>query len=209
VARNILLFTLLVDDVEGLRSETTWNVYYHPYLDDESYRLLEKQSKKLHALSASIQSWHNRKYGGFLRICDDRSLIRIRKAWNSYCTAHLSEEEKTNYNGRFKSAIQRAVDTKQAHTGRAQVITGLRSAAPAILQSLTDLPRLHRQYWDSGTTYGDRESSYQAPHPNLMFISLATDSSTLHYGTDPLLGFHLATAYTPLIPKSSLIHPTW
>lgn len=36
-----------------------------------------------------------------------------------------------------------------------------------------------------------------------MFV---TDSSTRHYGTDPLLGFHLATAYYPLAKESPLHH---
>jgi hypothetical protein len=34
-----------------------------------------------------------------------------------------------------------------------------------------------------------------------MFV---TDTSTIHYGTDPLLGFHLATAYAPLTKESPL-----
>jgi hypothetical protein len=37
-----------------------------------------------------------------------------------------------------------------------------------------------------------------------MFASPVTDTSTIHYGTDPLHGFHLATAYIPLSRDSPL-----
>lgn len=41
---------------------------------------------------------------------------------------------------------------------------------------------------------------------NPMFASSMPDTFTLHYSTDPLLSFHLATAYTPVTPNSPL-HP--
>jgi hypothetical protein len=37
-----------------------------------------------------------------------------------------------------------------------------------------------------------------------MFASLLEDTFTLHYGTDPLLGFHLATAYVLFTTESPL-----
>jgi len=37
-----------------------------------------------------------------------------------------------------------------------------------------------------------------------MFSCPDTDTFTLHYGTNPLLGFHLATAYVPLASTSPL-----
>lgn len=43
----------------------------------------------------------------------------------------------------------------------------------------------------------------QNTYINHMFV---TDSSTRHYGTDPLLEFHLATAYYPLVKTSPLHH---
>ena len=42
----------------------------------------------------------------------------------------------------------------------------------------------------------------QSNIPNPMFLVSMEDAVTLHYGTDPLLGFHLAFAYASLTPGS-------
>jgi hypothetical protein len=90
------------------------------------------------------------------------------------------------------------------YIGPSIVLTGFRSAAPVSLRSLGDLPELHEHYWDHGLTNQDPGVLSRAKHANPMFASLITDIFTLHYGTDPLLGFHLATAYAPLTPESPL-----
>lgn len=82
------------------------------------------------------------------------------------------------------------------------MITGFRSATPTIFQALKDLPELYEHFWAHGTI--GRESMPKNANP--MFASSMPDTFTLHYGTDPLLGFHLATAYTPVTPNSPL-HP--
>ncbi|EON66261.1 hypothetical protein W97_05654 [Coniosporium apollinis CBS 100218] len=113
----------------------------------------------------------------------------------------MEKDEQASYEKHFRAVIQKAVDIRVDRLGsRGVVFTGFRSTAPVIVQSLDNLPHLHQQYWDHGTT----DSSDQAKFPNPMFASLVTDTFVLHYGTDPLLGFHLASAYVPLDPKSPL-----
>ena len=205
IARNVLLFTLLLDDREGLNDTAIWNIYYHLFLDAKSLELLQIQSKKLFALAASIRSWHGSKYGGLLRFCDHGTLAVIREIWDSYSTSDLNEYEKADYEKRFKSGIQKAADAKVHFLGsQGLVLTGYRSAAPVSVQSIKDLPELYQHYWDHGITDRDPNSLSKAKHPNPMFASLVTNTFTLHYGTDPLLGFHLATAYAPLSPESPL-----
>jgi len=205
VARNVLLLTLLLDDEEGLNDLAIWNIYYHWYLDTKSLELLQIQSKKLFILAASIQSWHSSKYGGILRFCDYGTLAGIREFWNSYSTSDLTEDEKVTYDRRFKSNIQKAIDAKVGFLGgTGLVLTGYRSAAHTSVQSIEDLPELYEYYWDHGSTDGDPSSLSEANLPNPMFAPLETNIFTIHYGTDPLLGFHLATAYAPLTPESPL-----
>jgi hypothetical protein len=165
---------------------------------------VQAQAKKLHALSASIDSWHASKYGNLLRICDQKTLIRFSEIWKSYCTTDLNKDERSTYDEHFKSGIQKARDAKARFLGEGLVLTGFRSAAPVSVQSASDLPELYQHFWDHGTTDRDPESISRAKHPNPMFASLLTDTLTLHYGTDPLLGFHLATAYIPLVPGPPL-----
>ena len=203
-ARNVLLLTLIVDDKDGAKTEAIWDTYYHLYLGEDSYRLLLNQSEKLYALSQSIESWHQSKYGTLFRMCDGGSLAKIRKTWNHYCLGRLSKESMRSYKKDFESALQRAKDTKQPLTGNSLVFTGFRSTAPVNLSALTDFPSLHQEFWDTGSTDGGKNAPSNALHPNPMFATPAEDSITLHYGTDPLLGFHLATAYAPLLPHSPL-----
>ena len=80
-------------------------------------------------------------------------------------------------------------------------LSEMRSAAPAGIRAIKDAPKLAQHFWDHGTMDEKRAGVPKADHINPMFV---TDSSTLHYGTDPLLGFHLSTAYTPLAKESPL-----
>ncbi|MCJ1276023.1 hypothetical protein MMC21_003828 [Puttea exsequens] len=204
LARNVLLLTLLVDDVDGSKNGAIWNIHYHLYLDEESYRILQDQAEKIHTLSHSVESWHQSRYGAFLRMCDEGSLARIRKMWNSYCTERISKEHMKSYERSFEATLRRAKDTKESHNGKGQVLTGFRSTAPVSLHSLVDLPRLHQEFWDTGTTDRGNDTRFTTTRLNPMFTASAKNTSTLHYGSNPLLGFHLATAYAPLLSGSPL-----
>ncbi|KAL1960585.1 hypothetical protein VTO42DRAFT_7164 [Malbranchea cinnamomea] len=41
IARNILLFSSIIDDQDGNNKHLIWNTYYQLYLDDESREFLE------------------------------------------------------------------------------------------------------------------------------------------------------------------------
>lgn len=204
IARNILLYTFLIDDKEGRRTELIWNIYYHLFLDDKSLELLENQSKKLCALAASTASWHDSEYGRLLRFCDQRSLKVVREIWSSQLISDLTKAERADYSKHYKSSINKSIEMRRHFVGDGLISTGLRSAAPVSIESLEDLPTLHKRYWDQGITDDDPKNLSQATQPNPMFASSGTDTSSVHYGTDPLSGFHLATAYLPLSAESPL-----
>ena len=62
---------------------------------------------------------------------------------------------------------------------------------------------MYQAYWKSGTTTMEGSAVAQAKHNNPIFGTLH-EKLTLHYGTEPLLGFHLATAYAALSDRSPL-----
>jgi hypothetical protein len=204
IARNILLFTLIVDHADGSKDTSIWNIYYHLYLDNQSLQLLHDQAQKLRPVSDSIQSWHTSKYGRLLRICDQGTLHQIRRIWNSYMSSDWTGDDRKSYNTRFESGLEKAKDLRARVFGIAPNLTGLRSAAPICLTAMTDLPELFRSFWEHGVTDQDRASLSEPRFPNPMFASSLEDAFTLHYATDPLLGFHLATAYAPLSSGSPL-----
>lgn len=200
IARNILIFSLIVDDENGSNSGSIWDIYYHFFLGDSALSLLIAQSKKLCSLAVSMKSWQDGKYGKLLRFCDQGTFNMVRQVWSSHFTSDLTQSEKKDYDRRFEIGLEKAVKARLAHNASTIVLTGLRSAAPASLQALQDLPKLHQHFWDHGTS----GEELRVKNPNPMFASMVTDMFTLHYGLDPLLGFHLATAYVPLTPKSPL-----
>lgn len=68
------------------------------------------------------------------------------------------------------------------------------------------MPQLNNEFWDSGVTTKDPQARSKAKHPNPMFSASPYSTSTIHYGTEPILGFHTATAYAPL-QQNSPLHP--
>ncbi len=200
-----MLITLLLDDKNGLNDALLWNIYYHLYLDEKSLRILDDQAKKLCAIGTSITHWHANKYGSLLRICNQETFTKIREIWGTYSTSDLTKNEKAIYDSRFKAKLQEAWHIRRhqldKNTGEAK---GYQSVAPVGITSLLELPQLNQHYWRYGITAEDPDSLSKHHRPNSMFASLITDPYNLDYLIDPLLSFHLATAFVPLTLDSPL-----
>lgn len=201
-ARNILLLTLALDDTDGRRHPLMWNIYYHLYLDNDSMTLLNDQATKLYEMATTMQSWNNGKYGQQFRFCDEGTLSNVRNIWYTYRVGSFKGKEREEHAQRSMAAMQRASSSHKHHMkGTSSSLNGIRAAAPAGICAVQDAPKLTRHYWEHGSTEEDGLNLRKSEKINPSFI---TDTSTLHYGTDPLLGFHLATAYAPLTKESPL-----
>jgi hypothetical protein len=178
-----------------------WNLYYHFRIDEVSLQLLRTQAQKLHSLSISLGTWRKSKYGKLIRMCDDGSLQKVREIWNFY-----GIERKGKELSRFKEHLDASIRKSNQYKARLGIginLTGFRSSSPAHLHSIDNLDALHKHYWEYGSTDLNQSTLSLAVHANPMFMS-PDDNVVLHYGTDPLLGFHLATAYVSLAPTSPL-----
>jgi MYND finger len=200
-ARNILLLSLIVDDADGTKDVSTWNLFYHFRIEEASLQLLRTQARKLQALSSSLETWHKSEYGKLIRMCDNGSLAECRQMWSFYAVDRKGKEL-SSFEQHHEGYIRKSNEHK-TRRGIGMNLTGFRSSAPTILESLTHLDDLHQHYWKHGSTDLDKSSLSLALHANPMFMTL-DHNVVLHYGTDPLLGFHLATAYVPLTPTSPL-----
>ena len=201
-ARNILLLTLALDDTDGGRDLLMWNIFYHIYLDNESMKLLNDQATKLYEMATTVQSWTSGKYGEQFRFCDAGTLSKVRSIWYTYRVGSFKGEEREQHAQRSMAAMRRATSSREHHMSDASVsLSGIRAAAPAATCAIEDAPKLTKQYWEHGSTdsYGLHLRNSENINPTFV-----TDTSTLHYGTDPLLSFHLATAYAPLTEESPL-----
>ncbi|PGH27643.1 hypothetical protein AJ80_00656 [Polytolypa hystricis UAMH7299] len=198
--RNVLLFTLLLDDISGAQTRLIWNIYYHFYLDHESLNLVVGQAKKLCGLSTSLKDWHGSQYGRLLRFCDSKTLGMVRALWLAYAATPRTGTEKKSYDKNFENAIQKMIAMRK---GSSFSLIGCRATSPIALPAMAELPGLFDDFWKHGTTDESPTDREKTKHPNPLF---AMSDASIHYGLDPLQGFHLAVAYAPLSPESPL-HP--
>ncbi|KAI0547822.1 hypothetical protein F4679DRAFT_597235 [Xylaria curta] len=199
IARNALLLSLIVDNNDGRNDNSLWNIYYHMYLDQQALDLLRSQSKMLYELSSTMETWQQSKYGRYLSFCDCATLADVREMWAFYGVERKGAES-ARFKGRFQSVLDKAKANRRnfVDPGRSSMnLTGMRSASPAHLSCLQDLNTLNQHYWKHGTTELKADIRSAATHPNPAFLTLG-DGAVIHYGTDPLLGFHLAAVDAPL-----------
>ncbi|RYO85505.1 hypothetical protein DL766_005074 [Monosporascus sp. MC13-8B] len=140
-----------------------------------------------------METWQRSPYGRHLAFCDFATLAEVRDMWRFY-SVERNGIEKQNFERRFESVLQKA---KGWRNETASYHTALRSAMPAQINAFQDVSDLHKNYWKYGSTELNAKIRAGAKHANPMFLTLE-DESIIHYGTDPLLGFHLAPAYAPL-----------
>ncbi|KAI0437035.1 hypothetical protein F4803DRAFT_571387 [Xylaria telfairii] len=197
IARNILLLSLIIDENDGQTNEYLWDIHYHMYIEDKALGVLRSHAKKLYALSASMDTWRASKYGSLLTFCDFVTLADVRKMWAFYSIERTGAES-LRFKHRFDSVIKEARDYC-SQSSQGIVLTGTRSAIPAHLDTIEDLNALRQHYWKYGSTEFNADIRKAAKHPNPTLLALDREA-IIHYGTDPLLGFHLATAYVTLHP---------
>ncbi|KAI1149109.1 hypothetical protein F4825DRAFT_469448 [Nemania diffusa] len=204
IARNILLLSLIIDAEDVANNNSLWSIYYHMYIDRKSLDLLRAQAKRLHELSDTMDTWHRSKYGPFLRFCDSATLTSMNKMWEFYSMEQRGAEI-SRFKRRFESILREAAAKKPGRDGNALVLTGRRSAIPVNSEAILDVGALHQHYWKHGSTEMNAGIRATAKNPNPTFLTLK-DEALVHYGTDPLLGFHLATAYAPLQPDNPVFN---
>ena len=144
-----------------------------------------------------MEAWRGSKYGKLFRFCDHGTLTRVGEVWNFYSASN--EERQSELKKSAEVAIQRR-NARRGELGQV-TLTGLRSAAPASVAALGEISDLHEYFWEHGSMEMDTEILSKALYANPMLFSTNTAAS-LHYGTDPMLGFHLAAAYSPLVQES-------
>ncbi|KAF5003026.1 hypothetical protein FDECE_10409 [Fusarium decemcellulare] len=201
IARNAFLLTLLLDGEDKLSSEKLWDIYYHMFVDDKTAAVVLEHVTKLLSLSKTLQDWNSSIYGRAIRFCDADTLLDVRRVWfrikkaAALCQSDRSLET-------LQETVQPSRDCREEMLGQGGInVTAMRSAAPLSLQAGPKMFELSQQYWKEGTVT-PRQAEDKAPNP--LLAGLLSENELLHYGTDPILGFHLATAYAPLSEASPL-----
>lgn len=200
IARNIILYTLILDDFEGENAERIWNIYYHVLVDDDSLSLLREQASKLLKVAATADRWNNGKYGATLRFCDSYTFSRVSKLWKSYALQPSHGDSFKVQQERLHLRITKAKEVQKDIVGNNTVTTGLRSAAPRTDAAFQDINASYEAFWESGLS---KLNQARPKNLNPMF-DITNPQCFLHYGTDPVIGYHLSTTYVGLSGESPL-----
>ncbi|PQE33060.1 MYND finger protein [Rutstroemia sp. NJR-2017a WRK4] len=200
LARNIFLFTLIIDNASNV---STWNLFYHLYVTDTDLELLKSQTEKLLEVSKSFDTWSSSSYGKTLHFLSVDTLEQIRNVWTQYYEkATLGAEGKKQWEAKYTRGIQAIFDQYLIQDKGGVMMHGVRSTGPHWISAVKVLSSCFQKYWKTGVVAGnshDKEDLKRCTGGRanpLMAISSATYGEfAVHYGSDPLLGFHLAGAF--------------
>ncbi|KAI6104717.1 hypothetical protein EV401DRAFT_642340 [Pisolithus croceorrhizus] len=192
LARNTLLFTLLVDDDAEDRLHIIWNVFYHMMLDENSLSLLIKQCRKLVPLADSLDSWRQGPYAHVVYMCNSGTLSEIGRFWRLWLGTSNFDVTQAK---RFREDFKKGMKNMRERVEDSIVTTSMRSAGPLAPVTLSAISEQFKRFWMTGVTDDGSPDTKLANNPNPTFaFSLFGDEFTVHYGTDPICGFHLAEA---------------
>lgn len=162
--------------------------------------LLREQASKLLKVAATADGWNNGEYGATLRFSDNYTFFHVSKLWKSYTLQPSHGESFKEQQERLHLRITKAKEIQKDVVGNNTVTTGLRSAAPRTDTAFKDINASYEAFWESGLS-----KLNQARPTNLNPMFDITDSQcVLHYGTDPVIGYHLSTAYVGVSGESPL-----
>ena len=174
-----------------------WNFYYHFFIDKGTLDVLLKQCQVLVDLSPDIATWNNSKYGTFLRFSSTQSLSMIRKHWSLYIgTMDFPTAEMDSLRAEFRKGNY-AIDPNADKLGLN--LTTYRAAGPLWMELGDKGSNQFDRYWKTGVTFEEQGKVTKANEINPTFAYCAMGKSfSLHYGSDPILSFHLAKTLAPI-----------
>ncbi|KAJ3557710.1 hypothetical protein NM688_g1321 [Phlebia brevispora] len=201
LARNILLFTLVIGEEYITNNAQIWNIFYHFFLDDKSNALLISQSRKLAALSADMETWSACEYSSFLRVSSRLTLSELNRLWTLYAASGAFTAGRQK---QFKATFVAEMRRVSAKYGQGNVLTGARAAGPLYIEAPKLCAEAHHRYWQTGVTFEQQKEVAAASLVNPTFAYTATNEGFVpHYATCPIPAFHLAPAFALLQSSDS------
>ncbi|RFU80772.1 mynd finger family [Trichoderma arundinaceum] len=160
-------------------------------------KLLRRHIKKLIPMLGSLSSFDESPYASIIEFGEKGTLRDVRTAIQSISSA-AGKDNLFTQAVKMSESVQ--LSQEQLNGGGA-ILAGLRSAAPLALASKFALPQNFQHYWNGGVVMAPEKD---AKVPNPMLTGVLSEWDHLHYDSDPILGFHLATAFADLRDNSPL-----
>lgn len=196
----MVLLTLINDrplSKDDIKSHSIWNLFYHMLISNSDLVTLQEHTGKLLIASETLQTWLESSYGDYIQFTNEATLTELRHYWTQYVSADVSGKSKIDVN------VRDGMSKRSKEIGTSSFAHGLRSAGPLWLSGLEVLGHTYRRYWETGVAGGNTADCTQLGQKNHVNPMFAVSSAPLgefavHYGSEPLLGFHLAETFRKL-----------
>ncbi|KAJ7620443.1 hypothetical protein FB45DRAFT_150874 [Roridomyces roridus] len=193
LARNVLLLSLIMDKKP---TEQIFDIFFHLYVDNTALGILVSQCETLVQSSSSLKDWKDSSYGSTLCMSSQHTLTELRGHWEKWAKMHALPEHK------LQAVIEKfraGVAENRART-EGGTSTSARSTGPLMMYGSKPLSECFDNFWKYGTTYssGPRRSAAIQLNPTFVYTQSGA-GCFVHYGTDPVIPFHLA----PIFANSS------
>ena len=191
LARNVVLFTLIT---RGRPITELWDLFYHFYVPAGTLSILHTHAAGLVEASKSTEKWASSPYGKYIQYVDKATLQELRLYWIRYASAESYPQART------------AIARRSKEIGSENFATGIRSAGPLWFNAIETMAYVYREYWRTGVVAGNSEDLSRLNgkgevNPMFAVSSAASKDFAVHYGSEPLLGFHLPEAFQEKAPK--------
>ncbi|KAI5195913.1 hypothetical protein E4T38_08776 [Aureobasidium subglaciale] len=205
LARNIFLLSIVhqhASEIAAGESKSLllrlWRLYYHFYVTTEDLAFAQDHAEMLHAASESLSTWKESPIGQLLQFSTEASLSEVRRIWYLHAQDRTTQED-----AQTRKVIKSMYDVKSnTKDGPITIIHGTRSAGTHGLMAAPPLNVAFHDFWKTGVVAGNNEDVSALGRDGggrvnpLMSVSpIASKNFDVHYGSDPLIGFHLAEAF--------------
>ncbi|KAJ3556964.1 hypothetical protein NM688_g1735 [Phlebia brevispora] len=192
LARNIVLFTLIVDDQYAETFPLIWNIFFHIFLDEASETLLLTQCRKLVAFSADMETWNRSEYASSLRFSSGFTLHELNRLWRLYLTpTSFTPSQATQFREQFVRGMR--IDPN----GILHEPSAARGAGLSGVQATLLYNSAFSHYWKTGVMFETEEgvASPSIINPTFAYTAHQTGFVAHRATTCPLSPFHL----TPIL----------
>ena len=197
-----MLFTLLMDDLEGEFQRDYWSIFYDLFIDIPTLDAVRNHARNLCNCSRSLQSWTSGPYNAILRIVNTETLNALNEYWTKY--ADFRDPNQRRYEAfRKQCELQYYITPRHSSTQGLQMLS--RSFGPRLVNALKLTEYYTNQWWKTGTIEKDtveKGATRQQCNPLCFYSSTGGEKFTIHYRTNPMSGFHLSCGVTEITKES-------
>ena len=195
IARNILLLTLLLDNLDPKDKSTPdyWSIFYDLYVDNKTITTIRKHARILFNISKDMETWIASPYDQIIHIINIESLALLREYWLKYATYTDNDRSHTL---RFRSQCRDSYDSVPATSTHYELQSLARSFGPRLLNAMSIVEYYVNHFWKVGTADKLGRLQELQCNPLAVYSAPGNDRFSLHYLTNPLTGFHLSPAIT-------------